>query len=147
VDFSEVSIEAVRAAREIAVGPTRFTLLHVYDLWEEVGPVTLELAFPEGLPMAEKNPRILGYLKQIRERELKGMGEVDIEIAIDRYPAPAICRYARTHGVDLIVITTHGRTGLTHLVMGSVAEAVVRYAPCPVLVMRPGVRAAARKSA
>jgi nucleotide-binding universal stress UspA family protein len=39
--------------------------------------------------------------------------------------------------VDLIVMTTHGRTGLSHLVMGSVAEKIVRIAPCPVLTIRP----------
>ena len=147
VDFSEVSVEAVRAARDIAVVPTRYTLLHVYDLWEEVGPVTLDLAFPKSLPTPERNARILEHLRTVRERELQGVAEVDIEVAIDRYPAPAICRHARTHGVDLIVISTHGRTGLNHLVMGSVAEAVVRYAPCPVLVLRPGMRAAVRKTA
>ena len=49
----------------------------------------------------------------------------------------AIVRYARHNGIDLIVMATHGRTGLTHLLMGSVAEKVVRGAPCPVLTLRP----------
>ena len=49
----------------------------------------------------------------------------------------AIVRYAQQNDVDLIVMATHGRTGLTHLLMGSVAEQVVRAAPCPVLTLRP----------
>jgi nucleotide-binding universal stress UspA family protein len=147
VDLSEISVEAVRAAREIAPEPSRFTLLHVYDFWEEVGPVTLDLTFTTGLPETERNGKIMDYLRQVRERELNGIAEVDVEMVIDRYPAPAICRYARTNGVDLIVLTTHGRTGLSHLVMGSVAEAVVRYAHCPVLVMRPKTQKASQKSA
>jgi nucleotide-binding universal stress UspA family protein len=49
----------------------------------------------------------------------------------------AIVRYARHNDIDLIVMATHGRTGLTHLLMGSVAEQVVRTAPCPVLTLRP----------
>jgi nucleotide-binding universal stress UspA family protein len=49
----------------------------------------------------------------------------------------AIVRYASHNAIDLIVMATHGRTGLTHLLMGSVAEKVVRSAPCPVLTMRP----------
>jgi nucleotide-binding universal stress UspA family protein len=49
----------------------------------------------------------------------------------------AIVRYARHNDIDLIVLATHGRTGLTHLLMGSVAEKVVRSAPCPVLTLRP----------
>ena len=43
-------------------------------------------------------------------------------------------------GIDLLVITTHGRTGLPHMLMGSVAEKIVRHASCPVLVVRPGER-------
>jgi nucleotide-binding universal stress UspA family protein len=50
--------------------------------------------------------------------------------------ADAIVDYARTSGVDLIVMGTHGRTGLDHALVGSVAERVVRLAPCPVLTMR-----------
>ena len=44
--------------------------------------------------------------------------------------------YAREHNCDLIVTGTHGRTGLTHVLMGSVAEKVVRLAACPVMVVR-----------
>jgi nucleotide-binding universal stress UspA family protein len=46
-----------------------------------------------------------------------------------------IVEYARTNQIDLIVMATHGRTGLAHLVLGSVAENVIRTAPCPVLIM------------
>jgi universal stress protein A len=49
----------------------------------------------------------------------------------------AVVRYAKNNDIDLIVMATHGRTGLTHLLMGSVAEKVVRTAPCPVLTLRP----------
>ena len=47
-----------------------------------------------------------------------------------------ICRYATVNGCDLIVMATHGRTGLVHMLMGSTAEQVVRHAPCPVLTLR-----------
>jgi nucleotide-binding universal stress UspA family protein len=52
-------------------------------------------------------------------------------------PFVEIIRYARDKSVDLIVIGTHGRTGLAHVLMGSVAERVVRKAGCPVLTVRP----------
>ena len=52
-------------------------------------------------------------------------------------PAATIVECARDHASDLVVVGSHGRTGLAHLVMGSVAEHVVRHAPCPVLVIRP----------
>jgi nucleotide-binding universal stress UspA family protein len=51
-------------------------------------------------------------------------------------PAHAIVEYAETSGVDLIVIGTHGRHGLVHMVMGSVAEQVARTSPCPVLTVK-----------
>ena len=50
--------------------------------------------------------------------------------------ADAITEYAKALGIDLIVMGTHGRSGLAHLFMGSVAERVVRHAPCPVLTLR-----------
>ena len=48
----------------------------------------------------------------------------------------SIVEYAAGHGIDLIVMGTHGRGGVSHLLMGSVAERVVRTAPCPVLTVR-----------
>ncbi len=51
-------------------------------------------------------------------------------------PADAIVRFAQQEGVDLIVMSTHGRTGLRRVLMGSVSEAVVRHAHCPVLTLR-----------
>ncbi len=47
-----------------------------------------------------------------------------------------ICKYATVNGCDIIVMATHGRTGLAHMLMGSTAEQVVRHAPCPVLTLR-----------
>ncbi len=47
-----------------------------------------------------------------------------------------IVGYAKEHSIDLIVIATHGRTGLSHVLLGSVAERIVREAPCPVLTIR-----------
>ena len=52
-------------------------------------------------------------------------------------PFVEIVRYARENDVDLIVIGTHGQTGIVHMLMGSVAEKVVRKAPCAVLAVRP----------
>jgi len=51
-------------------------------------------------------------------------------------PATAIVEYAKSSGIDLIVVGTHGRRAVAHLLMGSVAERIVRTAPCPVLTVR-----------
>jgi nucleotide-binding universal stress UspA family protein len=57
-------------------------------------------------------------------------------------PHKNIVEMAATENVDLIVMSTHGRTGLDHLILGSVAEKVVARAPCPVLIVPPRGRAA-----
>ena len=57
-------------------------------------------------------------------------------LLISSSPAVAIAEYAEESQADLIVMGTHGRNGVTHLLMGSVAERVVRIAPCPVLTVR-----------
>ena len=63
--------------------------------------------------------------------------------AIIGTPAGSIVEYAGGNDIDLIVMGTHGRGGMSHLFMGSVAERVVRMAHCPVLTVRhPAVRAA-----
>jgi nucleotide-binding universal stress UspA family protein len=54
--------------------------------------------------------------------------------------ARQILEVAKEHGADLIVLGTHGRTGLAHVLMGSVAEKIVRLAPCPVLTLRAAER-------
>ena len=64
-----------------------------------------------------------------------GRGTWDVALAVG-HPADAVVRVARERNVDLIVMATHGRTGLQHVLLGSVAEKVVRLAPCPVLTIR-----------
>ena len=64
-----------------------------------------------------------------------GRGTWDVAVATGQ-PADAVVRVAQERGVDLIVMATHGRTGLQHILLGSVAEKVVRLAPCPVLTVR-----------
>lgn len=51
-------------------------------------------------------------------------------------PWPSICNYAKDKEIQLIVVTTHGRTGLGHVLIGSTAERIVQHAPCPVLVVK-----------
>ncbi len=72
---------------------------------------------------------------------LEQVGPPDPRVSCERRlitgdPATAIANLAQDEGVELIVMGTHGRTGLMRLLMGSVAEAVVRRAPCPVLTLR-----------
>lgn len=90
------------------------------------------------------------------EEELRGKGERELRVLIDREigdavessfavrtgkPHQEILRAAAERNADLIVIATHGHTGVEHMLFGSTAERVVRNAPCPVLTIRPAARA------
>jgi nucleotide-binding universal stress UspA family protein len=74
--------------------------------------------------------------ERLRHRVARG-GAVAVETEVlFGHGARTIAEYAAERGVDLIVMGTHGRTGFAHLMVGSVAERVVRTAPCPVLTVR-----------
>jgi nucleotide-binding universal stress UspA family protein len=79
-------------------------------------------------------------LHDFADKNLKDVVPVQVKVAVGR-PAEEILRVGREEKVDLIVMGTHGRTGLRHLLLGSVAEAVTRHAPCPVFTVRIGFEA------
>lgn len=111
-------------------------VLHVYQVpayvqpgilvWAAVGPRPLwELAHEQAESEVE---RLLSPLS----REDRQLVRVTVEVGD---PATTIAERARSAGADLVVMGTHGRTGARRVVLGSVAERVVRLAPCPVLVI------------
>jgi nucleotide-binding universal stress UspA family protein len=134
VDFSTTSRAAAHAATELAVSlDAELTLLHTYELPGFALPEGVVYASPSAArELLDEITRALGEWKQ--EAEERGAKQVKIETAIGP-PAEQIVLEAGK-GYDVIVIGTHGRTGLSHLLMGSVAERVVRKAPCPVLTVR-----------
>ena len=138
-DFSEHSLNATRVALDIAQRyGGKVTLVHVDD------PVAY--AFPDGYP-APANARE-AIRKEVQQQLAVAQAEAalvhpGVETQVLEGPtAIAICDFARNR-FDLIVMGTHGRTGVARLLLGSVAEQVVRLAPCPVLTIRPPERAKA----
>ncbi len=94
----------------------------------------------EPLPIAD----IAEQLEDSAERELPKLAECDEcagleieELVVHGEAASEIVRIAKEREVDLIVISSHGRTGLGRIFFGSTAESVVRHASCPVLVVKP----------
>jgi nucleotide-binding universal stress UspA family protein len=63
-------------------------------------------------------------------------GENVVQEVLFGNPWSAVCEYADAHEIELIVVTTHGRTGLSHIVIGSTAERIVQHASCPVLAVK-----------
>jgi len=127
-DFEPASDAALTYGRALAkTFGARLHLLHVAEndfLRASVtDPHVLKAAVARRL-----NERLTAEDRQVRR------ARATLEVS-DR-PADTIARYAKHEQIDLIVMGTHGRTGVTHLLMGSVAEHVVRTAPCPVLIVR-----------
>ena len=148
VDFSAHADRAFNYAVTVA---QRFgaslTLVHVVEDPYVTGAWSNEVYMPN---LGE----ILEALVADAERRLAALKqsvtapELTIETAvIAGRPAPAIVEHATTGGYDLIVMGTRGRTGLSHLVMGSVAERVLRKAPCPVLTVHATSVASATREA
>jgi nucleotide-binding universal stress UspA family protein len=134
-DFSAAGDAAMERAFALArVLDATVDLVHVLD--------TALLATPAGLgamPLIE--PDVL--MNQVDEaltarvEKAREQGLVCQSDSLDGYPAREIVRHAQKTNADLIVLGTHGRTGVAHVIMGSVAERVVQRASCPVLVIPP----------
>jgi nucleotide-binding universal stress UspA family protein len=140
IDFSDAS----RAAMEVAADLARrfgadLVLLHAYPIPGYTFPDGSVMASPKMMQeLADQAARHLDVWRADAER-LVGSSRVAAEKAVGE-PAAEILSYARSAGVDLLVLGTHGRTGLEHALMGSIAERVVRRAHCPVLTVRPGAK-------
>ena len=92
------------------------------------------------IPAAYYGRDLMGILQERLEELAAGLRGQDIDvdtILIMGVPFVEIVKLARRHDVDLIMISTHGRTGLGHAFIGSTTERVVRKASCPVLSVRP----------
>jgi len=157
-DFSDPANHALHCALEEArLHGARVTLLHVLPPSAET-----EVYYVSGAPAsagyepvagARLAPSVPAHPTVVRQdygeeattrlRDLMAesfQGQWDVEITTG-HPAEAIVRTAEARKADLIVMGTHGRTGLQHVLLGSTAEKVVRLAPCPVLTVRHGTSA------
>jgi nucleotide-binding universal stress UspA family protein len=143
-DFSEHATRALQVAAGLAAEHRgRLLVLHVITPFH---PVT---AFPEedvvSLPDTDLVTGERRRLEKLVTRTLGGRGAPPVEYKVEiGDPFHRIADAAR--GVDSIVMATAGRTGLAHLLIGSVAEKVVRHAPVPVLTVRPAATRADARS-
>ena len=140
IDFSDLSKEAFFVACDIAKRlQGRLLILHVVDY------VTPSLFFAEGMVPPESHTEFLDF-RIAKEKQLEELMEDERArglwihpIFTTGVPTEEIVERARRHKADLIVMSTHGRTGISHFLLGSVAEGVIRKAPCPVLTLNPAV--------
>lgn len=147
IDFSAPSDAALDYARTVA---TRFGaslhLLHVAeDPYRAFYSAEVYVPEVEGLReeiLGDSLTRLKGLIRTSDLSNLHATAE-----AVIGTPASTIVEYSAGRDIDLIVMGTHGRGGMSHLLMGSVAERVVRTAPCPVLTVRSAPKAAAATGA
>ena len=125
IDFSVCSIRALRYGEELA---RRFgaeiVLLHVDQ------PLVLESELAETRRSANEE-ELEALVALLRDRGIRARS-----VVCSGGPAEQVMKAAAAEHADLIVMGTHGRTGLAHVLMGSVAESVVRRATCPVVTVR-----------
>jgi nucleotide-binding universal stress UspA family protein len=135
-DFSPLANVALPHAVGLAAAAVaELVLLHVL-------PSLAAYAVPElagALSVSLQQKARAAAQRQLRRREtqVKGPNFRLHTLLTEGVPFDEILRAAKRLRCDLIVLATHGRTGLSHAIMGSVAENVIRRAPCPVLTVRP----------
>jgi len=135
-DFGEASDSALNYGRDLA--RTYGAKLHVLHVAENLFARYRDEGSMVVLPQMQTD------VENAARKRLEGLVTDEDRTMLRAEPvvltalgtAEAIVEYAKAHTVDIIVMGTHGRRALSHLLMGSVAERVVRMAPCPVLTVR-----------
>ena len=132
VDFSDTSVAALKYAKALAEAfQARLHLLHVLVQWVPDGDFPVSPQFYVGL---EESARKQLDAQLTSEEQTKYKAQLSLVSGLSEFVE--IIRYAREKKVDLLVLGTHGRGPIAHMLLGSVAEKVVRKAPCPVLTVR-----------
>jgi nucleotide-binding universal stress UspA family protein len=141
-DFSDEADQALRLAGQLAASGGKVTVLHVIEPYYGPADLTYATMIPPPESLVPEQQRDLTQ----RVRKVLGAKgpRVAVQVTVGQ-PANEIVRAAAK--ADTVVMATMGRTGLGHLLIGSVAEKVVRHSPVPVLTVRarPGRRAGKRK--
>ena len=137
-DFSEYSLAALSYAVRLAQqNDAELFCLHVVEMPQEEY-LTSEYMVPLNVPHVPED-KVLRNARARMERfmaeNLSGIDRVTSRV-LKGIPFIEIIRYAREQSIDLIVIGTHGHSALAAMLLGTVAEKVVRKAPCPVLTVR-----------
>jgi nucleotide-binding universal stress UspA family protein len=134
-DFSAFADQALDYAIRLArTFNARLTLLHIIQPVPMAG-VDMGVALPETY-LLELEEAVQGSMEAALAR-VTAAGLTGERVVLYGVPFQEIVETAKARQVDIIVMGTHGRTGLMHVLLGSVAEKVVRLAPCSVLVVRP----------
>lgn len=138
VDFSPHSMRAVKSAWELAKETgAELHLLHVVQPHHTYIPLPLTIDAERQREIAREAAMMEQAeeeLMRIRKDDMENSDKVQIAAVVGQ-PVNKISEYATQNGIELVVMSTHGRTGSERLLIGSVTEKLVRHAPCAVLVL------------
>ena len=129
IDFSDESLAALETARQLAESSSPLHVVHVLPVLEPAEPGIIWHTIDDGSRSQHALEAVRRVLSQC------DVGEVEIVIRFGD-PGHEIAHYAQELPADLIVLPSHGRSGLTRLLLGSVTDRVVHLAHCPVLVLK-----------
>lgn len=136
-DFSELALRACKYAK--AFRDLFGSELHVLHVIALPLPMDVALAMPAETPISVPEPELREAahegLERIIDEQFNGDSDVKREVLFGTAWS-GVCEYAQREEIELIVVSTHGRTGLQHVLIGSTAERIVQHAPCPVLVIK-----------
>lgn len=134
-DFSEFSLAGMDYVVSLAVlYDAQIYLLNVIDHEPTLAFHAVDL-HSETL-LRNNTKKAEAYLSRLVETKFRNMQNI-VVVVRQGDPANVIVRFAKEQGIDLIVMATHGRTGLAHVLLGSVTEKVVRHSSVPVLTIKP----------
>ncbi len=144
-DFSDEAERAFDYAKEqlklAGKGKSKITILKVIDVVPQAN-----IKFEYGLAISDKKGMLEKLYKQasvkireIAKKSFAGLAVDTVVIKPKKATYQEIIKFAQTNDVSLIVMSTHGRTGAKHFLMGSVVERVIRRSPCPVMVIPAGI--------
>jgi universal stress protein A len=139
IDFSEHSTEAMRAAMELAkdVG-AEVHLVHVIAPHHTFIPLPLATSAEQSRELAREASMLEQAEEELAHLKKDEFGDSNkvFTYAVVGHPVHKLVEYAKEQGIDLIVMATHGRSGVEHMLLGGTTEKIVRDAPCSVLVIR-----------
>lgn len=134
-DFSDASYHALEYGLRFAQNADGLLIIaHVIHV--PAGDLLTGESFT--LNFKEAQEHVDERLHEVHASRLQSYPKCDL-VPVIGDPAEEITALAKSRAADLIIMSTHGRSGLSHLVMGSVAEQILRHAPCPVFIVRAGV--------
>lgn len=137
IDFSDDSLNALGHARELAAAfDAELLLLHVIEPIYYATPADMYVTSPNISMLLDEQRAIAEQQLERLSGELTAQGRKHRTILKTGTPAQVIVEAADAAHANLIVMSTHGRSGLAHILLGSVAEKIVRHANCPVLTIR-----------